>query len=329
MLPMASRTIQLFIVLLLLSVSYAQVSLPPWSWDSYTGSTQWRVTVTEDDSGCQGQGWSNQYTTTIDFTPGHGLMGDIGHGPASGRVQNNVLTIPGRTVSDPPGSSVLSPYDITFTSDCLTFTGEYTWDYSGPDGGCSGSTTLSGTIVNGCPAPTTPVGTPSTQPTTIEEDIANARTELNQDLALRSQVPYPKAQIDALEPRIEAEYNQIFNKDPNNFQANVDMAELKKTQGLPHEYYQYMDRALSGGAVTESVKEAVEANIAKELGFSKFPKPANSLLMRRVGFEDSNYQGTIYGEDVKKDADDATWKVRLLTIFAPPETVVSAIVFNK
>lgn len=318
----------LILAIFLISTVKAQVSMPSWDWSTYNGTTKWLVTVTEDDSGCGGQGNVNQYPVTINFTPGHAIMGDVGHGPASGRMQGNVLSIPGRTVPDPPGSSVLSPYDVTFTSDCLTFTTEYSWDYSGPDQTCSGTTTLSGKIVNGCPAPNVVVVPPSSQPTTAEEDLTAAQYDLNQDLQLRSQVPYPKDKIDSLEPQVEAEYQKILSNDPNNFQANVDMAELKRVQGLPHEYYEYMDRALSSGGVTESTKETIESDIAKELGFSTFPKPANSLLMRHMSVEDSSYQGTIYGTDVQKDPDDATWKTRLYTLFAPPLDIVKTLVFG-
>ncbi len=344
----------------LLSIVSADVALPPWSWDQYIGSTQWRTSVSEDDSGCNGGVITTTQSVIVDFNKGHAQIGDWGHGVFSGLLQNgNTLHIPGQTISDGSGNSRIYPYDVIFTSDCLTFTTTYRWDYSDAYQLCSGSTTLNGRIVNGCPAPTNTVPIISTQEQTTEEKVADARSDLNQDLDLYKEITISKLvyyllihdqstkdfqkkqddikavikekqdKINELEPKIEAKYKAILDKDPNNFEANLDMAELKRSQGLPHEYYEYMDRALSSGRVTESMKEAVEKNIAKELGFSKFPKPQNSLLMKRLSNEGANWQGTIYGKDVQEEsADKSTWRFRLFTIFAPENKVVNDVVFK-
>ncbi len=356
-----SKIVALFIIsMFLLSVVNAEVVLPPWSWDQYTGSTQWRTDVSEDDSGCDGGVISETKGVTVDFNKGHAQIGDWGHGMFSGLLQNgNTLHIPGQTIRDGDGSSVISPFNVIFTSDCLTFTATYHWDYSDAYQSCGGSTTLNGRIVNGCPAPTNTVPIISTQEQTTEEKVAGARSDLNQDLDLYKEITDSKLiyyllindpstkdfqkkqddiraaikerqdKINELEPKIEAKYKDILDKDPNNFEANWDMAELKRSQGLPHEYYEYMDRALNSGAVTESMKEAVEKNIAKELGFSTFPKPANSLLMKKLGNEADNVQGTVYGQEVAKESSDkSTWKLRLFTMFAPENSVVNNIVFK-
>ena len=343
------RILPLFILVgVLLPLLAAQVSLPPWSWDQYTGTTQWRVDVTDDESDCGIGVEVTHPTITIEFNLKHAQMGDIGHGVASGIVEGNVLRIPGRSVPDGFGTSVLSPYDVTFSSDCLTFNGSYTWDYSDSEGSCSGSTRLSGRIVNGCPAPTVVIPPIKPPEATVEEQISDARNDLYNDFDLRKQIPFLRAQnlllntpqtaaelkqtqdqIDNLEPSIEAKYKAVFDADPNNFEANWDMAQLKRSQGLPHEYYEYMDRALNSGAVTESMKEAMEKNMAKELGFSTFPKPANSLLMRKMSSQKGNWQGGLYDMDVQKESSDqSTWNLKLLATLGSGKDVVKAAVFE-
>ena len=149
---MRSIVIALAAFFLLLPLASAQASPEPWNWSAYTGTVQWQVTVTEDQSACQGPVLTNTYAVPINFDLSLATMGDVGHGPATGAfVSPNVLHIAGRTVSDPPGSSTLSDYNVYFTTDCTAFAAKYTWDYSGPDGGCSGSTNLAGTNPSGCP----------------------------------------------------------------------------------------------------------------------------------------------------------------------------------
>jgi hypothetical protein len=344
------RILPLFIFfVILLPLLSAQVSLPPWSWDQYTGTTQWRVDVTDDESDCGIGIQVTHPTITIQFNLKHAQMGDIGHGVASGIVNGNVLSIPGRSVPDGAGTSVLSPYDITFTSDCLTFTGSYTWVYSDSAGSCSGSTTLSGRIVNGCPAPTVVIPPSKPPEQTTDEQLSDAHKDLNNDFGLRKEASFlklqnillndpqtaaeiqaNKAKIDALEPSIEAKYKVILDADPNNFQANVGMAELKKSQGMTHEYYEYMDRAINSGQFTESMKETMEKNLAKELGFSTFPKPANSLLMRTISNQAYPWKGSLYDMDVQKESSDQnTWRDKLFFTLGLNKDVVNAIAVVK
>jgi len=138
--------------LFLISIVNAEASPAPWDWSKYTGTSQWRVTVTEDQSDCQGPVLTNDYDVPVDFSGSTATMGDVGHGPATGTfISNNILHIAGRRVSDPPGSSTLSDYDVYFTTDCSAFAARYTWEYSGSDGSCSGSTRLAGSSAEGCP----------------------------------------------------------------------------------------------------------------------------------------------------------------------------------
>ncbi|MCX6773494.1 MAG: putative Ig domain-containing protein [Candidatus Micrarchaeota archaeon] len=112
--------------------------------------TNWHVTVAEDDTACQGNGFSNDYDITVQRNGTSGTMGDIGHGPASGTFEGNTLHIAARTVPDGAGTSKLSSYDVVFSDDCTSFTAEYSWDYTGPNGDCSGTTKLTGTNPLGC-----------------------------------------------------------------------------------------------------------------------------------------------------------------------------------
>jgi hypothetical protein len=154
------------IVILALAVPVAaDNAASSWSWNAYNGTYPWQVTVTEDQSGCGGGAYTNQYSVPVQYNAGTAVMGDVGHGPATGMfTSGNILHIPGRIVADPPGSSTLSAYDVYFTTDCTAFTAKYTWDYTGPDGACSGSTTLNGASSSGCPGL---VSSPTASPTTV------------------------------------------------------------------------------------------------------------------------------------------------------------------
>jgi hypothetical protein len=200
---MFKSTLGIIIILFFLVPVAAQTPLPPWSWNTYSGTSQWKVTITEDQSGCQGGVTTTGSSVSIQHNLKSAVMGDIGHGPAAGTfISGNILHIPGRIVDDPPGSSTLSAYDIFFTTDCSAFTGKYSWDYSGPDtvGACTGTTSFSGTNSQGCPTSTGVVTVPSTEPVAavpfagpglciscayLAADLGGAHSDLNNDLKLR------------------------------------------------------------------------------------------------------------------------------------------------
>ncbi|VVC03724.1 Uncharacterised protein [Candidatus Burarchaeum australiense] len=300
-------------------------SVHAWNWNNYTGLSSWHVSVTEDDSGCGGSATTSQMTMPIEHNGNSATVTDP-HGTIGGTfASGNVLHIPGRTINDPPGSSVLSAYDIFFTTDCSAFAARYTWDYSGPDGACSGSTRLAGTNSQGCPQVVQPTRPPEAS---VDDQLSAAQNDLRADMQLRSDLRFLKlqdllfgdsdaaamagkqSQIDQLDASAEAKYKAILDNDPNNYQANIAMAQLRKSQGLPHEYYQYMDRAINSGQFTEEAKAAAEKNLAKQMGLSTIPKAANSLLMKTMSAEKSNWQGGLYGMDVPKESQkDWNWKV--------------------
>jgi hypothetical protein len=168
---MSKCVIAIILLMVIIIPVAADVSPATWSWNTYPGTVTWQVTVIEDQTGCQGPVLTNTYTVPIQFRGNSAVMGDVGHGSAGGTfTSGNVLHIPSRSVADPPGESTLSPYDVFFTTDCSAFAAQYSWDYSGSDGSCSGTTKLNGANSNGCPAAA--ISTDTTAPsvaTTPEE----------------------------------------------------------------------------------------------------------------------------------------------------------------
>ena len=190
-----------FLILgLLVPVAAADVPQALWSWNTYQGTAMWQVTVIEDQTGCEGPVLTNTYAVPIQFRGNSAVMGDVGHGSAGGTfTSGNILHIPSRSVADPPGESTLSPYDIFFTTDCSAFAAQYSWDYSGSDGSCSGTTKLNGANTNGCPAAAgSTVTTAPAAGTTQEENFV-------------SQVSVPRSQFLAILPLFD-QRDQLGNK---------------------------------------------------------------------------------------------------------------------
>jgi hypothetical protein len=261
--------------------------------------------------------------------------------------------MPSRTVSDPPGSSTLSSYDIFFTTDCSAFAGKYTWTYYGPDGySCSGSTALSGFSSEGCPAvPVIPTVASGTKESFVAE-LASARSDLNEDLvwrdfqtqldnliyeydrpgtatgarviedakAWRANATY---EIKELEPTTEAKYNAILDRDPKNFWANWDMAELKKAQGNYQEYFSYTNKALSNRDISRDTQQQVKKTVAGGLGLSEFPTTDNSYFIRRMSTDAAAIQ-SVYGIDVGKGEAD-TEPLRIFAFWNQPLDAVNVV----
>jgi hypothetical protein len=198
----------------------ADVSPAIWSWNTYQGTVTWQVTVIEDQTGCQGPMLTNTYTVPLQFRGNSAVMGDVGHGSAGGTfTSGNVLHIPSRSVADPPGESSLSPYDVFFTTDCSAFAAQYSWDYSGSDGSCSGTTKLNGANSNGCPAAAgTTVTTVPAVATTPEEYFV-------------SQVSVPRSQFLDILPLFD-QRDQLGNK-IGSFEFKSEMNRQNTGEKLP------------------------------------------------------------------------------------------------
>jgi len=289
----------------------ADYSSQPWSWNTYTGTVTWWVTVTEDQSACSGPVLTNRYSVPIQFNAGSAVMGDVGHGSAGGTfTSENILHIDGRTVADPPGESALSPYDVQFSPDCSAFTAKYTWAYTGSDGNCEGSTSLSGKIASdSCPSSSAATLIPTVAPASGEyltSEIASAHEDLTTDLGsrldrdvvtsmlnngwIRKDTADPiiagdTATIHAIEPKVEGEYQAILAKDPTNFWANSDMAELRKSQGIwdgSDGYFGYMDKALSNTNIAADTAKTIRDNIVAQYNLAQWPDPSDSAFMDRL-----------------------------------------------
>ena len=348
-----SRIAVLLILAILLPMVSAQVSLPAWSWDKYVGLSQWKVTVTEDESDCGGGVTTSKSSMPIQHNLTTAVVEDL-HGTVTGTfISGNILHIPARTVPDSPGTSEISDYDLFFTTDCSSFAGEYTWDYSGSDGACSGSTTLSGTNNQGCPAPTDvpvipPVEPPNTPPS-MRQEISDARIDLDKDLAWRSSIEADYKNIDMYknlegdipgsfdsliaplskdikdkedkisqtEPTLEAKYQAILDKDPNNFWANWDMAQLKKSQGKYDDFSTYFDTAVSNKNIYDDTKFALKQKVAEDLGLTTLPTVEKSLTINRIANEVSGWGGgKLWNVPVPEDTNKQTFGIKLYSIFS-------------
>jgi hypothetical protein len=349
--------ISIIMVFFLVPVA-AQTSPSPWSWNNYMGTSYWNVQVTENEASCGGGITTDTFSITISHNLDSAVMGNVGHGAAPGSfISPNILHMPSRTVSDPPGSSTLSAYDIFFTTDCSAFAGKYTWTYHGPDGySCSGSTALSGTTSEGCPAvPVIPTVASGTKESFVAE-IASARSNLNEDLMLRyyqtqledmiftidrpelttndplyqRNVVWAKDELAAatdnikeLEPAVEAKYTAILDRDPKNFWANWDLAELKKAQGNYQEYFSYTNKALSNKDISRDTQQQVKKTVAGGLGLSEFPTTDNSYFIRRMSTDAAAIQ-SVYGIDVGKGEAD-TEPLRIFAFWNQPLDAVNVV----
>jgi len=314
----------LLILVFLVPVA-ADVPLPPWSWNTYTGNNTWQVTTVE--TGCGDGAVTDQYTVTIRFHGATATMGDVGHGPADGTfLSGNVLHIPARTVADPPGTSTLSAYDVFFTTDCSAFAAKYDWDYAGPDGACSGTTTLNGQNSNGCPASQAVPVVPSVAPASgsaVSSDLATARSDLIDDLTQREMRDITNslfnahmisensaknlnaksdAAIAAAETKLDGQYQAILEADPKNFYANMDMAELRKSQGRLDDYIRYVNVALSNPDVAAETADAIRKDIMAKNNLATWPTPENSIVIATLGPDARTAAQNVYGMDMRKDA---------------------------
>jgi hypothetical protein len=369
-----------FIIMLFFLVPVAaQTSPPPWSWNTYSGVSQWQVTITEDQSGCQGGVTTTQSSVSIQHNLTNAIMGDIGHGPAAGTfISGNILHIPGRVVDDPPGSSTLSAYDIFFTTDCSAFTGKYSWDYTGPDtaGACTGTTSFSGANSQGCPGsgevtsvisptPTEYASnevTPGVTPTQVDYyasmlagphaelvnylplcderdrlqhdiDAFTASSNLNyrltgkyldeppaitQDRAL---LVLDKNKIATMGPEIENGYQMVLVKDPNNFQANWDMAQLKKSEGQLAVGIGYAKTALNNN-VAGNEADAIKNDFAEGNNLNDYPGPGNSNFVATIGNNLPSASQNVYGTSLPQTSTEPSLLSNLwnFEIYVSPNT---------
>ena len=270
----------LFLIFIFLVSSFVAAQQSAGAWDTYKGVSQWRVDVTEDETGCGGSVITDSRSVQIQHNLKTAEVSDWAHGNMRGTVAGNTISIPSKTIPDGEGTSKLSAFDILFTPDCSGFTAKYRWDYRDAQQSCSGSTELRGTRTDG-------KGCPQSEQSTDAEDM-------------RKELEEAHAEVDV--DKKEKMYNVILAKDPKNFWANWDMAELKKSHGEYKEFMSYVDKAADTIA-DKHISEKLKNRAIEEMHLSEPPTTVNSLLLKSiVDNELKNWEGgRIYNVDFKKE----------------------------
>ncbi|MBI4141762.1 hypothetical protein HY484_02450 [Candidatus Woesearchaeota archaeon] len=354
------KVMPFFVVLIFLVSSIAVVAQSAFTWEQYVGSSQWRVSVTEDESGCGGGVKTTSVPVQINHNMKGATVGNWAHGTASGTFSGNTLSLPQRTIPDEGGMSKLHAFNLEFTPDCSGFVGSYRWDYRSQYQSCSGSTGLRGTSVDGkgCPVAKeqkteVSVGEEKTEVNVVREGLdrllklkkemqdldskmalfgeqeinaekSSLRAELYKDLNRKVD------QMEVLQPKVEANYRKILNKDPDNFWANWDMAELEKSRGNHKAYFDYFDRAVTNER-TESVSKELKKKAAVDLGLSEFPTILRSPAVKKISDDMNSRQGVnVYNVNVDVPKEPSKWekfKMKVWTAIAPDtRNVVNEIV---
>ncbi|MBI2564572.1 hypothetical protein HYV79_01105 [Candidatus Woesearchaeota archaeon] len=258
------------------------------TWENYVGFTQWRVTVTEDQTGCGAERpTAVQLTASIEHNKNTAEIGDLGHGKTSGVFVGNTLRIRSKEIPDGIGKSILDQYDVTFTPDCSWFFATYKWYYSDAYQQCSGDTTWSGTRTDGTGCPTT----------AQKKAILEARA--------------------AAEAEKERRYAEILANDPKNFWANWDMAERRKKQGNYREYLQYFNNAATNENIFKDTREQLNNYAARRLHLSELPTRDKSPILRIEQDELKNWNsGLLYNVNFRKEeVADNKWSFNIWTLF--------------
>ncbi len=326
-----------------------------WTWENYKGVSQWRVQVTDDETAC---GADAPFYETYSITMRHNMQSasadDFGHGPISGTFSGNNLRVEAKSFPDSGGTAYIPAVSIAFSPDCMSFDGSYVWNWDGPNGQqCSGPTRFHATRTDAqtCPGqlPTTTVQPPPVvQPTTeqLRAEITSARADLDSVKSLRKEakklqeqltdssywggnsekyedmradLKSKNEQLAKLQSKVDAEYQRILKDDPDNFWANWDMAELRKSQDNYMGYFDYFDRAAGNEKIFEKTRQALKNKAADDLGLIEFPTPDRSAMVRKLKNEGNAWQGgMIYNVNVPKDAATGkSWSDKLKAVFFP------------
>lgn len=238
------------------------------------------------------------YTVVIQHNHQIADIGDMGHGKTLGVFTGNKLTLPARTIRDGTGSSKLSVADVDFFPDCSGFVGYYTWQYADSSMSCSGNTKVWGKRLDGkgCPA----VAQKSAEQQ--RQELADIRA--NPDIASK-----------------ERRYKEILEKDPKNFWANWDMAELRKKQGNYNEFFNYFNKAASNENIFADTREKLKKEEARRLRLSEFPTAGKSPILRiEQGELDNWWRTPIYNVNVPKEvAAGKGWGITIWRLLVPED----------
>jgi hypothetical protein len=124
----------------------------------------------------------------------------------------------------------------------------------------------------------------------------------------------------------ERRYQEILQKDPANFWANWDMAELKFKQGRYDDYFKYFENAANNEKNFQDTRERLKEEVLKKLRITSFPTTKTSPLLRIEKGELDNWQGSFtYDEAVlKRPANNQAWYVTLWRMYVPDPSVLPA-----
>lgn len=302
------KTVFIFSLVLVFGLLLSQTvgAQSAWTWENYEGVTRWRVDVTDDEFGCGGGAVPKSYDSVVmEHHQQIVDIGDMGHGKTQGFFKGNTLILPARTIRDGQGYSKLSVANIDFSADCSGFAGRYSWVYTDSYMSCKGTTIVSGKRLDGTGCPTAAQAQKSAEQQ--RQELADIRS--NPDIANK-----------------ERRYKEILEKDPKNFWANWDMAELKKSQGNYGEFFKYFDRAAGNENILQGTREKLKEEAAKQLHLSEFPKLGTSPILRVEDGELDRWNGRFYNYNVPKEEidDGRTRGVKFWTLFnrRPSDTFV-------
>jgi hypothetical protein len=275
------RLFNLAIIIIILIIP----SVHAWSWDSYEGKTTWDVVVTVDERGdCGGNLNTHNYKLTIAHNKETAKLSDLGHGEVIGTFTSNILAIAPRTIDDGVGKSTFGAVSVAFTPDCKTFYTKYPWTYYAQYQTCKGSTAWTGkrTDATACP----------------------------DAFYVPEQLPLPQvmktvAEIKKLpEAEQKAEYEKALEKNPRDFQANNEIADIFKSEKNYPEFIKHKDKALENKNSAEQLRKARQDEVRNRLGFTIDPTTATVPLLRSVRDQiDTVPNPMIYNFNVLKTPD--------------------------
>ncbi|MBI4451425.1 hypothetical protein HY642_05605 [Candidatus Woesearchaeota archaeon] len=281
-----------FALVSLFFILSSAIAVQGFKWDTYQGVTQWRVLVVEDETGCGGSRKESTHTIDVQHSFEIVNVGDLGHGPTKGKFTGNIIHVTSRKIRDGSGYSTLTDFDIVFDDTCEEFGAKYYWDYQDSYSRCSGSTEWRGTKTGPTP------GCPSVS---FRSNIVDARS----DVILDSK---------------ERKYRDVLAKDPGNFWANWDMAELKKKQGDGAEYFKYFNAALSNENIYQKTRAEMKQQALEKLQISAWPTRDKSPILRIEEQNIDQWRGGVVGAITippEQASDKSKWHFTLWSLLNP------------
>jgi hypothetical protein len=128
-----------------------------------------------------------------------------------------------------------------------------------------------------------------------------------------------KDKMDELEPKVEQRYQDILKADPNNFWANWDVAQLRKSQGDTRGYFDYLDKAVDGDPTFyERTRVAMKEQALADLGLSTPPTPQTSPAVGRLKQEVTGWSSGSIGDIMvsREEASKKSWPAKIIDTFS-------------